>query len=37
VSQLEIWIGKRPDVGMIKEYLYQALMKKTVDKKEKYD
>jgi len=36
-AQLEIWTGKRPEVGMIKEYLYQALMKKTVDKKEKYD
>ncbi len=27
-AQLEIWTGKRPEIGMIKEYLYQALHRK---------
>ena len=36
-AQLEIWTGKRSEMGKIKEELYQALVKKTADKKESYD
>ncbi len=36
-AQLEIWTGKRPEAGEIKKDLYRALMKKTVDKKDKDD
>ncbi len=32
-AQLEIWTGKRPETGEIKKDLYQALMKKRVDRK----
>ncbi|NWF91662.1 MAG: shikimate dehydrogenase [Syntrophaceae bacterium] len=31
-GQLEIWTGKRPDLGKIKEDLYQGLVGKTVNK-----
>ncbi len=36
-AQLEIWTGKRPEIGEIKEDLYQVLMKKTVDEEDKDD
>lgn len=36
-AQLEIWTGKRPEMGKIKEDLYQALVKKRADKEEKDD